>query len=162
MGRRVNSRRSINVIRRFFPGVLCLVSALSGALLLHPPAEAQGATIGPGTPCTFTVTPPTTNADGSPLTVPILSYRFYLDPPATGPVPGVTVPASAMIMTVTPPTAAASICKNVPTPIPTGNHTASVTATDAGGESAGSMPPSPFVFVGLPPAAIPGTSVLFK
>src|SRR5437016_3829119 len=60
-------------------------------------AEAQS-TIGPGTPCTFTVPSPTTNADGTPLTSPLTEYRFYLDPPVGGPVLGSLLLFGAMLL----------------------------------------------------------------
>lgn len=141
-----------------------ILGAIAFVTLSTAPVLAQGApVIGPGTPCTFAVTEPTKNADGTPLTVPLLDYRFYLDPPPTGPVIGVSVPAftvprSAMTITTNVPpapagtTATASICKNMPTPITTGDHTTSITVRAAGGESAGVVP-VPFVFQGIPPAS---------
>jgi hypothetical protein len=106
-------------------------------------------------------------ADAAPLTVPILSYDYYLDPPVGGPVIGVSVPtfsvarAAMMIATIAPSgtTATTSICKNVTTSLTSGNHTISASAVDAGGKSVGSTP-APFAFLGIPSA--PPSNLTFK
>lgn len=135
--------------------VLGLIGALAGA------AAAQAVTIGPGTPCSATVTSPSTNSDGTTLTVPLLGTNFYLDPPATGPVIGTTKPLFTVTLTNTAPgaTNTVAICKNAPTPLTSGSHTGSFTFLDAGGESAGTAP-SPFVFLGIPSAA--GSAVIYR
>lgn len=140
--------------------ILIAVSLIGLLVLsLHPPVAAQAATIGPGTPCTVTFINATTNSDGTPLTTPILKMSFYLDPPATGPVIGTTVPLFSVALTAAQGapgvTNTVSVCKNAPGPVASGNHTASVTTTDAGGESAGSVP-GPFVFAGKPSGAPSG------
>lgn len=133
--------------------------AIVGALFCsHPKVEAQAASIGPGTPCTVTVVNPTTNKDGSPLTVAIQKLNFYLDPPSTGPVIGTAVPLFSVTLTAAQGAAGVSntvsVCKNAPS-LATGNHTGSISAVDIGGESAGSTP-TPFSFVGVPSAAPSG------
>lgn len=131
----------------------------------HPQVAAQAATIGPGTPCTVTVSNPTTNNDGTPLTVPVLKMSFYLDPPAGGPVIGTTVPLFTQTYTATQGIAGApntiSVCAKAPAPIASGNHTASISFTDAGGEGAGSSA-VPFVFAGKPPAAPLASGIIFQ
>jgi hypothetical protein len=138
-----------------------IFSAVLSALLIAGVAQAQSATIGPGTPCTVSFVNPSTNADGTPLTVPLQSVNFYLDPPATGPVIGTTRPTFNAALTNGAPGAAntVSLCKSVTAPISSGNHTGSVSWLDAGGESAGTAP-SPFVFVGIPSAT--GSAVIYR
>src|SRR5713226_6347946 len=117
-----------------------LVAWLFGAAVLAAVvvdvAQAQTPTIGPGTPCTVTAVNPTTNRDGTPLTVPLITMSFYLDPPASGPVIGTTVPAFSLAVPNGAPGATNTypLCKSVTTPITTGNHTGSLSFTDAGGE----------------------------
>lgn len=138
---------------------------LSLVLIVHPAVQAQGAVIGPGTPCTVTVSNPSTNNDGTPLTVPILKMSFYLDPPAGGPVIGTTVPLFTQTYSAAQGIAGApntiSVCAKAPAPIANGGHTASISFTDAGGEGAGSSP-VPFVFVGKPPAAPLASAIIFQ
>lgn len=116
---------------RDFPRVACPLllgwALLVGLLLLASPAWAQGPVIGPGTPCTISWVPPTLNADGTPLTVP-LTFNIYLDPPAGGPLVGLTVPSYSV------PASPWSVCGALP-PVTSGAHTVTVTAKDAGGES---------------------------
>jgi len=132
-----------------------------GVLTIASMAEAQGVTIGPGTPCTVKLTEPTVNNDATPLLVPILSYDFYIDPPIGGPVIGVTLPTFSVLRSAMAlasnglpggATATTSICNNVRIPLTNGNHTISASAVDAGGKSPGS-PVVPFVFLPMPSAS---------
>jgi len=100
---------------------------LVGVLLLAAPVWAQGPVIGPGTPCTITWVAPTTNADGTPITLP-LTFNIYLDPPTGGPVIGTTVPGYTVSASPW------SVCGATPS-VTSGAHTVTVTAKDAGGES---------------------------
>ncbi len=142
--------------------VTFLLVTLAGLLVtLAGPAAAQTPTIGPGTPCTITAVNPTTNRDGTALTVPLVKMSFYLDPPAGGPVIGTAVPAFALPVPNGAPGASNTypLCGSVTTPISSGNHTGSLTWTDAGGEGLATAP-SPFVFIGIGPGL--GSGVTYR
>lgn len=124
--------------------VLLLTLAL---ILMATPALAQ--TIGPT--CNLKWLAVTQNADGTPLTVPISTYRVYLQSsPTPVPVPG----TSTFTAVVNAPTLLWN-CAG----ITSGQKYVWVTAVNANGESDVQTSPLAFVYVGTKPATPPGLTV---
>ena len=107
-----------------------LILALLGVAALGAPqwASAQ-AVIGPNTPCQgFWAEAPQPSGT-------LTGFHLYLDPPASGPVIGVTPPTATLPATAT----TWSVCNFLPV-IPPGAHTGALTAFGPGGESAMASP----------------------
>jgi hypothetical protein len=113
----------------------CIGSLLVGLLLWAMPVSAQaltGPVVGPFS-CTFSWTAPTTNADGTVLTLMITSYKIYIQQVATPvPIPGTT---AATITVTGAPAAISTPCTGTPGMV-VGQNYAWITAVDVNGESA--------------------------
>jgi hypothetical protein len=126
---------------------------LFAALLLLSPLAADAQTVGPtiGPTCALSWNASTTNADGTPLSSPIGSYRVYVTTTATPiPLPGTTVPTAILSAGASPPPTTWN-CAGVGD----GQHYAWVTASNVNGESAVQAVPLAFVFSATPPPPPP-------
>jgi hypothetical protein len=130
-------------------------SLLMGLVLWAIPVSAQaltGPVVGPFS-CTFSWTAPTVGSDGLPLTVPITSYKIYVQQAATPlPVPGTTLPVATVTGVPVPLVSDCHLATGV-SGIVTGQNYAWVTAVNANGESALSAV-LPFVWSATAPIMI--------